>query len=296
MKLRNSNAMPLSRSISSVMAVVLVGLSLAACSGTAPTPEKSVSSSASAIADLELIEPGKLSVAMLTDQRPTSFLDSNKPSGFAVELMDEIAKRIGIDVDYRTSTIPATLSSLAANQFDTAAFGLIASPERLKILDFSDPWMYGYFGLMVNGKSKATGLDSFKGKIVGVETGSFQEQLILDNYPDITPRSYPTTVAMVTGLAGNQVDAILIGNSNIDASIAQYPALEVIGTVPLQYPNAFPVQKDHPKLLAAINDALEELMDDGTYIKLFDKWQKGTPFPNTLFETYPSLEKQLASK
>ena len=54
--------------------------------------------------------------------------------------------------------------------------------------------------------------------------------------------------------------------------------------------NAFPVAKDHPNLLAALNKALASIMLDGTFTTLFHKWYPGEEIPPQLLKDYPGLK------
>jgi polar amino acid transport system substrate-binding protein len=56
---------------------------------------------------LELGTPGVLRVAYRTDDKPVSFLQDGKPTGFMVELMNTVASRMGLKVTYVSTTFAA---------------------------------------------------------------------------------------------------------------------------------------------------------------------------------------------
>jgi ABC-type amino acid transport substrate-binding protein len=61
-------------------------------------------------------------------------------------------------------------------------------------------------------------------------------------------------------------------------------------------PGAVAVSKKETKLQAAYNAQLTELVNNGTFLKLYDQWiaPVGAPFPTALYSTFPSLKAQVA--
>lgn len=243
-------------------------------------------------AELDLVEAGTLTVVILPTQRPTSYLEDGTPKGMAIDFTDALAKDMGLDVNYTAVELQSALTQITAHRYDTAAMGLVATDERKKKLDFSSPWLYGYFALMTNAKSDAPKtLGKLGGKTVGVVTGSQQENLLRQDHPDIKARAFPDDTKMLAALVANQVDGAMLGSNNVAQAQEQYPQLEASDDLPLPDPESYPVAKGNTELSDALSKGVEDLMNDGTFNRLYDKWHPGEPFPKRLYNDYPDMPK-----
>jgi len=92
---------------------------------------------------LGLIKSGVLSVAFRADDKPASFLQDGKATGMYVDLMDEIAKRLNLTTTYVSSDFASLLPSVRNHRYDTAAFGVLVTPEREEVTNFTTAVSYG---------------------------------------------------------------------------------------------------------------------------------------------------------
>ena len=243
--------------------------------------------------DLKLINNGELTVVSLADQPGTSFVDSKgELQGMAIELMNAIAGKLGVKANYRTAAIAGVISAVAANQYDTAAAGLAATDERRKSVDFSIPWNYGQLTVIVRNKLPSNDAAGLKGKTLGVLTGSVQELYARANFPDVDIKNFQQQPAMVNALLANQIDALFVGSYDGNTYLTRYPELSVPFVSASDVYNAFPVAKTRPELLAAMNKAMQELFDDGTWLKIYKKWYATIAVPRQLLEQHPTLRQQ----
>src|SRR5690349_1248176 len=123
-------------------------------------------------ADVETGTPGELKVAYRTDDKPVSFLQDGKPTGFLVELVDEIARRIGLRVTYVSTTFAAMLPGVQNHQLDTAAFGVLVTPKREAVVSFTTATGYGQARLVSRKNAPVESIEAAGGKTVAVTTGS----------------------------------------------------------------------------------------------------------------------------
>jgi polar amino acid transport system substrate-binding protein len=243
--------------------------------------------------DLKLITPGELTVVSLADQPGTSFVDSRgEVQGMAIDLMNAIAGKLGLKPTYRTAAIAGVISAVAANQYDTAAAGLAATDERRRSVDFSIPWNYGQLTLIVRNKLPSNDVAGLKGKTVGVLTGSIQEIYAKANFTGADIKNFQQQPAMVNALFADQIDALFVGSYDGSTYLARYPDLSVGFVSSSEVYNAFPVAKNRPELLTAMNKAMNELFDDGTWLKIYKKWYATIAVPRQLLEQHPKLSQQ----
>lgn len=243
--------------------------------------------------DLKLITPGELTVVALADQPGTSFIDANgQNQGMAIDLMNAISAKLGVKPVYRTAAIAGVISAVAANQYDTAAAGLAATDERRKSVDFSIAWNYGQLTVLVRNKLPGNDASALKGKTLGLLTGSVQEVYARANFKETDIKAFQQQPAMINALLANQVDAVFLGSYDGSTYLARYPELSVGLIAGSDVYNAFPVAKTRPEFLAALNKVLNELFDDGTWLKIYKKWYATIAVPKQLLEQHPKLAQQ----
>jgi polar amino acid transport system substrate-binding protein len=244
---------------------------------------------------VDTIEPGQLTVLYNPTTPPTSFIKDGQPAGMAIDLVTEAARRIGLKPVFKAhSDLAGALPAVSNRQYDLAAIGLMKTPEREAVVDFSSSWYYGWFPLVVDGKSGVKGYADLKGKTVGVVKGSIQDKWMQDNQPAIKLMAFPSEVAMINALNAGSIDGLLMGSAQVGETQKRYPHFEIAARTPTPYPNAFPVRKGNTTLKAALDGALGEMMADGTYVKIFDKWHPGNALPEPLYQDFPTLAKQRA--
>jgi polar amino acid transport system substrate-binding protein len=244
---------------------------------------------------VETIEPGQLTVLYNPATPPTSFIKDGQPTGMAIDIVTEAARRIGLKAVFKAhSDLAGALPAVSNRQYDLAAIGLMKTPEREAVVDFTGSWYYGWFPLVVDGKAGIKGYADLKGKTVGVVKGSIQDKWMQDNQPAIKLMAFPSEVAMINALNAGSIDGLLMGSAQVGETQKRYPHFAIAARTPTPYPNAFPVRKGNASLKKALDGALGDMMADGTYVKIFDKWHPGDALPEPLYQDFPALAKQRA--
>jgi len=246
-------------------------------------------------ADVETGTPGELRVAYRTDDKPVSFLQDGKPTGFLVEFVNEIARRTGLHVTYVSTSFAAMLPSVQNHQLDTAAFGVLVTPKRAEVVSFTTATGYGQARLVSRKDAPVEAIERAGGKTVAVTTGSALIPLLKTIAPTVTIKEFPNIASSANALIARQVDGLFTGIATAAHLVEQHPELTATQTVESGM-NALPVAKDRPRLLAAMNQAIAGMMKDGTYARLFTKWNEPTiGIPERMFHDYPGMARPAAA-
>jgi polar amino acid transport system substrate-binding protein len=239
---------------------------------------------------LGLIKSGTITAATQSDQYPFAFVGTDgKLQGFSIDLVNEIAKRLKVSVTYKTLSLDPLLSGIEADQYDTAAVGLSEKPDRMAKMGFTEPFYYGYFGIIVKKDSDIEGATSLAGKTVAVVTGSAQIDYAQQHYPSAKLKEFPSQPAALAALLGGQADAFFLGGPDTIRYLKQNPSLRLAADIQTGTANAFPTPKGDTKLLKAMNTQLNAIFADGTYAKLYQKWFT-EPIPSQLLAAHPELK------
>lgn len=272
------------------VAGVLVGCSSGGSSSTS-SGSSAAGSSPSQAPDLGLITSGTIQAATQSDQYPFAFVGTDGTlQGFSIDLMNAIAGKLGLKTSYKTLSLDPLLSGIVADQYDTAAVGLSETAQREATMGFSEPFYYGYYGMM--GK-KGSGLkgtaSSLSGKTIAVVTGSAQIAYSQQHFPQATLKEFPSQSAALAALLGGQVDAFFLGGPDTIKYLKQNPSLSLVTTIQTNTPNAFPVPKQDTALAKAMNTELNTMFADGEYATIYKKWFT-QPIPPALVKEHPSMK------
>lgn len=240
-------------------------------------------------ATLETGTPGELRVAYRTDDKPVSFLQGGQPAGLLIDFMNSIGERLGLRVTYVSTTFAAMVPAVRNHQYDTAAFGVLVTPERQAVVNFTTAIGYGQAQLVSRKNALLARLDDAAGKTVAVTTGSALIPLLQQIAPQVTVKQFPNIASSVNALVSGQIDGLFTGVATAGHVVEQHPELQATQTVESGV-NALPVAKDRPELLAALDRAIAAAMKDGTYTRLFVKWNPPSmTIPERLFGDYPGM-------
>lgn len=93
-------------------------------------------------------------------------------SGMEISLAQDIAKDLGVDVEFTTVTAATRTELLDSGDIDCVLATFTITDERKKSWDFTTPYYTDHVGVLVEKSSGITDLASLKDKVVGVSSGS----------------------------------------------------------------------------------------------------------------------------
>ena len=206
---------------------------------------------------------------------PFEYSPKGGPKGFDIDLMNEIAKRAGFEVEYENVRFDSILRGLNTDLFDAAISAMTITKEREQQIDFSDPYFNADQALLVASDSEVQSIEDLAEAPVGVQagsTGQIKAEDLLDDEQIGKIMPYRTIGDAFVALEGGKIEGVIYDLSAAHRKIVESGGeirfVEPISTGE-QYGIAFP--KDSP-LVDPVNQALAEIKDDGTYEKLYKKW------------------------
>lgn len=269
--------------------LLAVMLMLAAACGedpteTAPEEEPAASPTEEEAPEFTTLEEGVLQVGSCLDYRPFEFVKDGDEQGFDVDLTEEIASRLGLEVEWVRANFDTIFTAVASDQFDMVAAASTITDERLQTVDFSDSYFNARQGFSVNTDETPdiTSTDQLgEGDVVAVQKGTtgkiWAEENLAPNGVEI--KSFDAVSGAFTDLeAGNVVGVINDEGSSL-AEVAQRPGLEVVQAIDTDEHYGFAFSKGNPELTEAANVALAEIIADGTYESIFLEWFPDLPVP-----------------
>src|SRR3954465_414730 len=221
-----------------------------------------------------------LKVGLTPTGIPFTFLDtkSNSIQGVMVDLITEIAKDAGFQIQIEPMQFSALVPSLTSNKIDIISAAMFATAARKEVIDFSDAvYTYGE-GLVVpkTDAKKYASQEDLKGEAVGAQvgtafvdalkkTGLFSEVKVYDTIPDILRDV--NAGRLKAGIADYQIPASNLKQGNFaEVRLVDSYKPVTVGTV------AIGIRKSDTELLAKINASLAKLKANGTIARILEKW------------------------
>lgn len=221
----------------------------------------------------EVKEKGELSFAMTGQYPPFNFSnDDGEIIGFDIDIADEIAKRLGVESKPITAEWDGILTGLMGGNFDTVIGSMAVTPKREKQVNFTRPYYYDGAQLFTRSDSDVDDISEFEDANVGVVVGTTFEEKLLE-IENVNVKSYQGDVDNIRDLELGRLDGLVTAKY-----VGLYNAAkDKIDMVPAGDPLyreeiAIAIRKEDDALLEAINEALEEMIEDGTYKDLSEKW------------------------
>jgi cystine transport system substrate-binding protein len=236
---------------------------------------------------------GTLVVATSGTLYPTSYHEdkTNNLTGYDVEVVKEVAKRLHLKVQFKEMGFDGILPSLQSGMVDLAANDIGVTKEREKSFDFSEPYKFS-FGSMLVRKADQSGIHSFndlKGKKAAGAATSIFSQIAKQNGAQIVTYGNVSNDVYLRDVALGRTDVILNDYYLQSIAVKMMPQFNLEVNPNLFYMpsySALVTKKGNKELMSRVNTTLDEMKKDGTLSKLSKEFFVGfdvTKKPNVKF-------------
>ncbi|MCA1742342.1 MAG: transporter substrate-binding domain-containing protein [Desulfonatronovibrio sp.] len=228
----------------------------------------------------QVMEEGVVRVGVMTDSIPGAFYnDNNEWVGFDVDIAEEVAKRLGVGIERVAVTNRTRITFVQQGRIDMSVANMTHTRERDKVIDFSITYFFDGQKILAPA-GKFTNPSDFVGKKIATMQGTTSEINIKNLLQELGDPNYEQNVisfqkeseafqALKLGrVAGWSTDStILLGYA------AQEPGeWELVGDFISNEPYGIGTPQDDSAWRDAINFALQDMWNDGTYMDIYDKW------------------------
>jgi polar amino acid transport system substrate-binding protein len=222
--------------------------------------------------NLTTITKGKLKVGSDIPYPPFEFGRTPDYKGFDVDVVNAIAKKLGLEAEFIKTPFDTIFRNLAQGKFDMVASATTITAEREKEVDFSDPYFPADQSLLVKKGSDIRTVDDLKGKVVGAQLGTTGAEYAKDKTESKSVRTYDLIDDAFKALDAGQVEAVIN-----DCPVSKYgeqahPDLVVVRAIPTNERYGFVFPSGSDALREAFNKGLATAKSDGTLKSVGDKW------------------------
>ncbi len=192
--------------------------------------------------------------------------------GFDVELMEAVAEAAGREAEFEDTSFDTIFTYLAQGKFDAVASAATITAEREKTVDFTNPYYLSEQAILVADGGEIDSVEGLKGATVGVQKGTTGEEFVEEKGEAGELRSYPSGPDAVNALKAGTVDAVVIDIPVAENAVEAGSGIELSAAIPTEEEYGFAVAQGETELLEELNEGLKEVIEDGTYAKIYEKW------------------------
>jgi polar amino acid transport system substrate-binding protein len=209
--------------------------------------------------------------------------------GFDIDVGQEIADRLGVELAFETPDWDVLTAGSWGERWDFSVGSMTITAQRQDALDFTQPYYYTPAQMAVRADSGITDLDGLAGKVICVaEATTYLDWMegSLDfgtETPDTVPPEGSTATTLSTDRlcpeaweAGREdFDGWLSSSTTVADAIADGLPVVTVGDPVFNEPLAVALDKsapDHDQLLAALDQIVGEMHEDGTLSSLSEEW------------------------
>ena len=223
----------------------------------------------------QIKERGYITIATEGDWAPYTYHDeSNALVGYDVEIGQAIAEYLGVEARFNEAPWDSILAGVEAGRFDIACNGVSYTPERAEKYNFSTPYLCTPSVLVVkDDNEQIKTVDDLKGKKTANTISSIYAGIAEEYGAEVA--GVDTLADTIQQVIQGRVDATINAKVSIEDYLKEHPdsPIKIVQYLDGDI-NVFPVQKNESTdtLLAAVNEALQAMRDDGRLAELSMKY------------------------
>ncbi|MFA5120726.1 ABC transporter substrate-binding protein [Zavarzinia sp.] len=214
---------------------------------------------------------------------PFNFVDSNgELQGFDTDIAKALCEKMKVKCEFVAQDWDGIIPALQSKKYDAIISSMSITEERKKIVDFTDKY-YETPTQFVAAKTAGvtdTSPAALKGKTLGAQSSTIQADLLDAQYKDSTIKLYAKVDEMYADLTSGRIDAALV-DKLVTFEWLKTPGAagyDFVGPAMLEPRSilgdgvGIAVRKGDDELRLALNKAIKDIVADGTYKKINDKY------------------------
>lgn len=224
---------------------------------------------------------------------PFNFVDANGDlGGFDVDIANALCAAAELDCEIVAQDWDGIIPGLLSERYDVIVASMTMTPERAEVVAFTDkyaqvPQHFVMSDALADEVDAAPGegvdqlMTALEGKVIGLVAATAAEPYVRDTFGDsVTYRGYQKMDDALQDLIAGRIDAYADGAIPIQEALLSTDAGEGFrfGGAALSDPayfgtgNGIALRQGEDELLATFNAALAQIIADGTYAEINDRY------------------------
>ncbi|MCM1973871.1 MULTISPECIES: ABC transporter substrate-binding protein [Streptomyces] len=284
-------------SIAVAGALILTGCGDQTDSSSSESKETGKSSTAPLFDKLpkKIQDAGEIKVGTNAEYAPMEFQEGGKIVGVDPDIAAALGEKLGVDFKFTSGSFDGLITSLNSGRYDIAMSSITDNKQRQEGLDdkgkklgpgvdFVDYFLAGTAVYVQKGNPKnINSIEDLCGQTAAVQRGTTYEQALKDQSKKCTDAG--EKAVKIESFENDTEAQTRVKSGGAVAGVNDYPvavdlarkadngnAFEVVGEQIDAGPFGIAVNKDNKELTAALEEAVNAIIEDGTYKKILEKW------------------------
>ncbi|KLV05223.1 cyclohexadienyl dehydratase [Photobacterium aquae] len=227
----------------------------------------------------EIIDRGTLRVGTTGDWQPMTMRDpaTNFYRGFDIDVTTELAKDLGVTVEYVPTTWKTLVNGIITNKYDMTGSASL-NMQRAKVAGYSDTYFYLAFVPVIkkSNQSRFRKWSDFNSKSVVLTSvpGTVQHMIISELLPNARQHSTDNPTLVKQYLLDNKTTAIVTSNIEAAILVSRYPELAIARVDGMRRPSpvAMILPKEDQVWINYVNHWIELKRTQGFFDRIAKKW------------------------
>ncbi|MDJ0717726.1 MAG: basic amino acid ABC transporter substrate-binding protein [Prochloraceae cyanobacterium] len=200
--------------------------------------------------------------------------------GFSIDLMEAVGKEASLKVKFESLPFDGIIPALQSKQVDGAISSITITPERAKVVSFSRPYFKS--GLAIAVQSQTDSIDSLldlKNEKIAVQIGTTGAKTAR-TIPGAKIITFDSAPLALMELSNGNVKAV-INDAPVTShaiEVGNFKRIKIVGKLLTEEYYGIALPKGSP-YLDPIDRALNTLIENGIYAKIYQKWFGNEPPP-----------------
>ncbi len=205
--------------------------------------------------------------------------------GFEIEMAERFATYLGKQLVVSDMPFGSLIAALSTNKIDMVHSSVMITEERMKQIDFSDPYFESggtIIGLKDEKQTQAqapllTKLEDIADKRIGILSGTVFDKYLSVNFPQANVFMYDVTTDMILALQMGKVDAIFMDVISAGVVMKKNPDFAILSKEVESKPLGIGFNKKDKELRDDFNHFLNEIKSNGIYDEAYKRWFTNDP-------------------
>ncbi|MDE6599173.1 MAG: basic amino acid ABC transporter substrate-binding protein [Oscillospiraceae bacterium] len=215
----------------------------------------------------------KTTLVMATNAEfpPYEYRDGDQIVGIDAEIAQAIAEDMGMKLVIEDMQFDSIIAAVQSGKADIGVAGMTVDEDRLKNVDFSDPYTTAAQVVIIKEGSSVASPADLVGKKVGVQLGTTGD-IFAEDIEDAEIERFNKGFEAVQSLLQDKVDAVIIDREPAKVFVSQNEGLAILDEEFTLEDYAIAVAKGNTELLDQINASLAKLKSSGKLQEIIDKY------------------------
>ncbi|PUA17880.1 transporter substrate-binding domain-containing protein [Glaciimonas sp. PCH181] len=230
-----------------------------------------------------IAKSGTVKIGVFMDYPPFGSIGPDmKPLGYDIDMAAILGKALNAKVELVQVTGDNRMAYLAGRKVDLL-LSVGQTPEREKVIDFSDAYAPYYLAVFGGKKISVKADADLAGKTISVARGTLEDLSITKVAPaTATVKRFDDPNGAISAFLSGQVQLMVVGNDVGATIMAKNPNASLEQKFQLfSSPDHVGQNKNEPRLMKKVNDAIGQAKKDGSLDKISRKWLR-VPLPTDL--------------